>query len=82
MFLLPARDIARLGIIATRRLGGAVQRNRAKRRVRELFRLNKDRVTGPSMDVVVMPRPGCGGLPFDRLESDYLAALRRHAALR
>ena len=36
----PSRGRARLGIIASRRMGGAVQRNRAKRLLREVFRRN------------------------------------------
>lgn len=35
---VPSRNCARLGIIASRRVGGAVQRNRAKRLLREAFR--------------------------------------------
>lgn len=35
---VPSRNHARLGIIASRRVGGAVQRNRAKRLLREAFR--------------------------------------------
>ena len=35
---VPSRNRARLGIIASRRVGGAVQRNRAKRLLREAFR--------------------------------------------
>lgn len=49
----------RLGVIASRRVGGAVTRNRARRIVREVFRLNKDRLAlrhGPS-DVLIIVRP-------------------------
>src|SRR5438105_13702834 len=46
-------DVGRLGIAATRKLGGAVERNRAKRLIREVFRRNK---IAPGFDVVVVPK--------------------------
>lgn len=66
--------VSRLGIVATRKLGGAVRRNRAKRLVRELFRHNKP---APGLDVIVIPRPELPDVPFDSLQSDYRASLRR-----
>ena len=64
----------RLGIAATRKHGSAVQRNRAKRLVREVFRRHK-----PSfgLDIVVIPRREMLGADFRRVEADYLAALER-----
>ena len=47
------RAAGRLGIAATKKLGGAVQRNRAKRLIREVFRRNK---IAPGFDVVVIPK--------------------------
>ncbi len=47
----------RLGISASRRLGGAVVRNRWKRLLREAFRLSCLRLP-PGVDLVVIPRPG------------------------
>jgi ribonuclease P protein component len=46
----------RLGVVASRRIGPAVVRNRAKRRLRELFRINRHRFGG-QMDVVLVARP-------------------------
>lgn len=46
---------ARVGIAASKKIGGAVERNFAKRRVRELFR-HLD--LAPGLEVVVMPREG------------------------
>ncbi len=66
--------VTRLGVAATRRLGDAVHRNRAKRLVRELFRRNK---TLPGFDVVVVPRPELLDAEFSSLEADYRTALRR-----
>ncbi len=59
---------ARLGIAATRKMGDAVERNRAKRLVRELFRHNKPVV---AIDVVVVPRREMLAAPFDRIEAEY-----------
>ena len=46
----------RLGVVASRRIGPAVIRNRAKRRLREAFRLNRHGFQG-HMDVVLVARP-------------------------
>lgn len=46
----------RLGVSASRRLGGAVVRNRWKRLVREAFRLAMHRLPN-GIDLVVVPRP-------------------------
>jgi ribonuclease P protein component len=51
----------RLGLTVSRRVGGAVVRNRVKRRVREWFRENHGAI-GPGCDVVVIARPGAGQL--------------------
>ncbi len=75
LFLLPnQRDHARMGVVASRKLGGAVRRNRAKRLVRELFRQNK--VT-QGLDIVVVARRELLEASYDSLEADYRAALRR-----
>jgi ribonuclease P protein component len=64
----------RLGIAATRRLGGAVRRNRAKRLVREVFRRNK---IAAGFDVVVVPRPEFLGASLTVVEADYRSTLER-----
>lgn len=48
-------DHARLGVVASRKVGGAVERNRAKRRLREIYRCNQHRWPG-AMDVVLIAR--------------------------
>ena len=77
LFILPnGLDVSRLGVIATRRLGGSVQRNRSKRLARELFRQNKGQ---PGLDIVALLRPGFSDARIDALEADYRAVLQRHA---
>ena len=71
----------RLGVIASRRLGGAVLRNRAKRRLREAFR-HRDLETNPaihvrSFDLVAIPRREVASLPFEVLQVEFRNALAR-----
>jgi len=64
----------RLGIAATRKLGGSVQRNLAKRLIREVFRRNK--IAG-GFDVVVVPRRELLDATLTILEADYRSAIDR-----
>ena len=75
MFVLrTGLPVGRLGIAATKKLGGAVVRNRAKRLIREVFRRNK---AAAGLDVVVIPRREALAVTFDALESEYRAVLAR-----
>ena len=65
---------ARLGIAATRKLGGAVVRNRAKRLIRELFRRHP---APPGFDIVVVPRRVLCDATFSSLEAEYVATVGR-----
>lgn len=64
----------RLGITVTRRIGGAVQRNRAKRLLREIFRRHKSELT--DVDIVVNGRSGLPKAVFTRLEAELMTRLR------
>ena len=67
-FLANSLGVGRLGIAATRKIGGAVQRNRAKRLIREVFRRNK---LAPGFDVVVVPKRELLDASLSTLEADY-----------
>ena len=71
---------ARLGIVASRKLGDAVRRNRAKRLIREIFRQTDLLPGGQGIDVVVIPRRELFDAAYSSLESDFRGALRRGAA--
>ncbi len=67
----------RLGLVVGRRHGGAVRRNRIKRRIREAFRHLRDRLpTG--FDYIVVPREGEVATPGEYAAS--LSAVCRRAA--
>jgi ribonuclease P protein component len=75
VFVLPnATPTGRLGIAATRKLGGAVQRNRAKRLIREVFRRNK---VAAGFDVVVVPKRELIDASLSVLEADYRTLIER-----
>lgn len=66
----------RLGIAATRKIGGAVIRNRAKRRARELFRRHKPPA---NLDIVVIPRREFLDASFPTLEREFGVLVERGA---
>lgn len=65
-----------LGIIASRRVGNAVIRNRAKRRVREIFR-RLPAGDGRTLDVVAIVRTEAAKAPFDAVSAEFHVALTK-----
>jgi ribonuclease P protein component len=72
--------LIRIGFTATRRIGGAVVRNRARRRLREAARLLAPEFARPGCDYVFIARQGTVSRPWARLLDDMKGALIRLAA--
>ena len=62
----------RVGLTVGKKLGHAVIRNRVRRRLREVYRLNEARFT-PGWDIVVVARSRCISASFEKLTDSYLS---------
>ena len=63
----------RLGVIASKRVGNAVKRNRGKRLMREIFRVNETQIPA-AVDIVVVLRAGYDQFAFAELEARFRKA--------
>ena len=73
-------DINRIVITAGKKLGHAVVRNRVRRRLREIYRLNEDKFT-PGWDIVVVARSRCIDADFRKLTRAYLSLAEKAGVL-
>ncbi len=78
---LPTLAHSRLGVVTTKRLGNAVVRNRARRLLRETFRLHQHDLTTP-VDLVLIARPSIVGKAFAAVETDFLTTFRKAGLLK
>ena len=75
VFFLPnGLDRKRLGVIASKKVGNAVVRNLAKRKIREVFRHIKDRIE-PAMDIVIVSGRDLVSLPVAEKERKIFQSL-------
>jgi ribonuclease P protein component len=81
-FVLQARDRgdegpARVGFTVSKKVGGAVERNRVRRRLHEVVRLSPAERLHAGTDYVLIGRRSALDLPFERLVDDFAGALGR-----
>ena len=70
----------RIGITSGKKLGHAVVRNRVRRRLREVYRLNEAKVA-PGWDIVVVARSRCIKADFQKLTQAYLSLAEKAGIL-
>ena len=70
----------RVGVTVGKKLGHAVIRNRVRRRLREVYRLNEDRFL-PGWDIVVVARSRCIKADFGKLTQAYLSLAEKAGVL-
>jgi ribonuclease P protein component len=73
-------DFSRLGLVVSTKFGNAVRRNTFKRLIREVFRLNKDKIA-QALDIIALPAKTCT-LEFKALERSFLHLLQGRSYLR
>lgn len=78
---MPEASESRLGVITSRKVGGSVIRSRARRLLREVFRLNRNRLRCP-IDLVVIARRSIADLKYAEVEADFLNVLQRAKLLK
>ena len=81
-FVLQARKRAddgpvRVGFTVSKKVGNAVERNRVRRRLKEVVRLSDPIRMHSGHDYVLVGRQAALKLPFDRIINDFAGALRR-----
>ncbi len=73
--------VSRVGITVSKKLGKAHVRNRVRRRLREIYRLN-EALFQPGWDIVVVARAKAVDAPFSQLTRSYLALAKKAGVLR
>ena len=66
----------RLGITVSTKIGGAVQRNRVRRRLKEIYRLN-ERILRTGYDIVIVARMRSRFVSYRELESSVLSLFKK-----
>lgn len=77
---LPVGTTTRLGVVTSRKIGSAVVRNRARRLLREVFRVHQGELTQP-VDLVLVARQSIVGRGLADVERDFVTTMNRAGLL-
>lgn len=77
-FLKKTTGFTRYGIVTSKKLGHAVNRNLAKRRLRAIIYSNMDKYGGP-YDIVIVARNTINSASFEDISRDYHNIMRKSA---
>ena len=77
----PPDGMRRIGLITSRKMGAATDRNRFRRQIREIFRLDAPRLR-ESVWIVVIARPGIGRVATAELREEWLRLSEKLSILR
>ena len=75
------KGMSRLGVTVSKKLGHAVVRNRVRRRIREIYRLNREKML-PGWDIIVVGRGRSVKGSYEKMNEAYLDCLGRLSLLR
>ena len=78
---LPDGSAPKLGVVTSKKIGGAPARSRARRLLRESFRQHQHEFASP-VEIVLVARNSIVQKDFAGVEKDYLAALHRAKLLK
>ncbi|MFM8983043.1 MAG: ribonuclease P protein component [Spartobacteria bacterium] len=70
----------RIGLVTSKRVGGAVDRNKTRRRLREMIRAVLPTIA-PGLDIVVVAKSSAASASFDELRAEWLLLARRLSIL-
>jgi ribonuclease P protein component len=70
----------RLGVITSKKVGGAVIRSKVRRQLREVFRQRQHQLA--KVDLILIARPSIAGKTMAQVEKNYLALLKEAGLLR
>lgn len=77
---LPDGVTTRLGLVVSRKVGGSVIRSRARRLLRETFRLHQHELNHP-VDLVLVARQSIANHGRSEVEKDFLTTMKRAGLL-